>query len=134
MAKKNWYKKNVFCVVTGDRVLGVVTKKDTDEAANAWKPIYSDVRVVPIGDILEKSESALEQMCQLFARMGRPCAVYERHDGNICIDVTWGDWKHDHENVDFVMKDAFGCELAQEIVAEEDGSDVYSSIHVYAAQ
>lgn len=64
----------------------------------------------------------------------------------IKIEVPWGDWKHEHKMLDYKLYDIisdydtvheFECKLSgnfykeDEEVAEEDGSDTYSSIHIY---
>lgn len=56
--------------------------------------------------------------------------VYEDF-GILCIEVNWGDWKHDHLRLDWVMKENFNILLSAEEVTEEDGSDCYSAIHKY---
>ena len=53
-----------------------------------------------------------------------------RIDGTIEVNVEWGDWKHDHSYLDYIMKNN-GYSLKSEIVTEEDGSDCYSSIHLF---
>ena len=46
------------------------------------------------------------------------------------VEVSWGDWKHEHGWLDSLMGH-IGYELLQENVTEEDGSDCYSSVHVF---
>lgn len=46
------------------------------------------------------------------------------------VSVTWGDWKHSHIFLDNLMKN-LGYHLLEEKVTESDGSDCYSSIHIY---
>jgi len=46
------------------------------------------------------------------------------------ISITWGDWKHDHGWLDSLMGH-LGYEAFNEIVTEEDGSDTYSSEHIF---
>ena len=36
----------------------------------------------------------------------------------LCIDISWGDWKHDHARLKWVT--------------EENGSDCYSATHYFA--
>lgn len=48
----------------------------------------------------------------------------------VAITIEWGDWKHDHGFVDYLMK-KMGYILVCEQITEEDGSDCYSSIHIY---
>ena len=50
--------------------------------------------------------------------------------GDVCIKVTWGDWKHSHLYLDHLMQE-LGYELLSEKVTEENGSDTYSSDHYY---
>lgn len=63
--------------------------------------------------------------------------VWYEHDiteekGNIiaAVYVEWGDWKHDHAYVDYLMREC-GFIFIGENVTDEDGSDTYSSIHGY---
>lgn len=46
------------------------------------------------------------------------------------IAVNWGDWKHDHGWLNSLMGH-IGYELFNEILTEEDGSDTYSSEHIF---
>lgn len=48
----------------------------------------------------------------------------------IDVHVTWGDWKHDHMFLDYIMKQE-GFTPLGETVTEEDGSDCYSATHFY---
>lgn len=52
------------------------------------------------------------------------------YDGKVKVYVDWGDWKHDHLFLDYIMKNN-GYRLKSEVVTEEDGSDCYSSIHLF---
>lgn len=52
-------------------------------------------------------------------------------DGDIlCVEIEWGDWKHDHRFCDGLMK-SIGYKLISEEVTDSDGSDAYSSVHTY---
>ena len=53
---------------------------------------------------------------------------YECEGNIVYVIVDWGDWKHDHGFLNYVMRNN-GFELVAEKVTEEDGSDYYSSIH-----
>lgn len=54
----------------------------------------------------------------------------------LCVEITWGDWKHDHWAVDEVVREVLnrmgyaGKYTITTQVTEEDGSDCYSAIHV----
>ena len=51
-------------------------------------------------------------------------------NGLLSITIEWGDWKHDHGFADYLMQ-KMGYTLLSEQITEEDGSDCYSSIHIY---
>ncbi len=51
-------------------------------------------------------------------------------DGTIEVSVEWGDWKHDHLFLNYIMRENHYC-LIDEDVTEEDGDDAYSSIHTF---
>ena len=44
--------------------------------------------------------------------------------------IEWGDWKHDHHYLDYVMAE-LGYSVYKVDVTEEDGSDCYSALHYY---
>ena len=46
------------------------------------------------------------------------------------VSVEWGDWKHSHLRLDHLLKSQ-GFLLLKEDVTEEDGSDCYSSEHIF---
>ena len=58
-------------------------------------------------------------------------------NGNLYINIQWGDWKHDHWYADVLIEDFFkDKDEVREIfyginVTEEDGSDCYSATHIY---
>ena len=47
------------------------------------------------------------------------------------IDISWGDWKHDHLRAKWVVEDVLNINVRRwdETVTEEDGSDCYSATH-----
>lgn len=51
-------------------------------------------------------------------------------DGSIEIKVEWGDWKHDHLFLKYIMRKNHYRHI-DEVVTEEDGSDTYSAIHTF---
>ena len=51
-------------------------------------------------------------------------------DGNVEINVEWGDWKHDHLFLKSIMAEN-GFMQTDEVVTEEDGDDAYSSTHFF---
>lgn len=54
----------------------------------------------------------------------------EWEDGQIEVEIGWGDWRHDHIRCDYIMREN-GYILINEVVTEENGGDAYSSIHYY---
>lgn len=52
------------------------------------------------------------------------------YNNSVVIEVEWGDWKHDHLRLDYLMNNR-GYKLVEERMTEEDGSDCYSSVHYY---
>lgn len=50
--------------------------------------------------------------------------------GMVRVDINWGDWKHEHARVDWLVRELGGtCEKVE--VTEENGSDCYSASHYY---
>ena len=53
--------------------------------------------------------------------------IYEDNN-QICILVAWGDWKHDHAYLNYLMNN-IGYNCINEELLESDGSDCYSAVH-----
>lgn len=51
------------------------------------------------------------------------------------IEITWGDWKHDHLHCDWLIEDYLNAHsircIKSETITEDNGTDSYSSIHYY---
>ena len=56
--------------------------------------------------------------------------VSDNSEGSIRVEISWGDWKHDHGYLRNLMQ-YIGYGEGDEIVTEENGSDCYSSIHFF---
>ena len=59
--------------------------------------------------------------------------LYEEVIGGVPLvvaNVEWGDWKHEHRYLDYVMDD-LGYFAYKVDVTETDGSDCYSALHYY---
>lgn len=52
------------------------------------------------------------------------------YDDTVEVDISWGDWKHEHLRCDFLMRE-LGCVCWGEYETEENGTDCYSATHVY---
>ena len=55
--------------------------------------------------------------------------IYETEDGFV-ISVEWGDWKHDHRYLEYLMGE-LDYILVDKKITNEDGSDCYSADHYY---
>ena len=55
--------------------------------------------------------------------------IYKTEDGFV-ISVEWGDWKHDHRYLEYLMGE-LGYILVDKKITNEDGSDCYSADHYY---
>lgn len=89
-----------------------------------------------------KEDLSQEELKQLsnelydhFAELG---AYYEIwwDDNSILVEISWGDWKHDHLWCDYEVENFLkskGHEVVSHSteVTDEDGSDSYSAIHNY---
>lgn len=56
--------------------------------------------------------------------------VNESPEGTVIVSVEWGDWKHSHAYLDWLMKRLDYTKI-HEAVTEEDGSDCYSADHYF---
>lgn len=57
---------------------------------------------------------------------------YSEQKKMIAVEVIWGDWKHEHMRLDWLMKEKFpNLRSIHTVTTEEDGSDCYSAIHYY---
>lgn len=77
---------------------------------------------------LEKKIDELMKEYRLFGEK-----VDERPEINmIAYEITWGDWKHDHLRMDWMMEENFkNLRSIHKVTTEEDGSDCYSAIHYF---
>ena len=83
------------------------------------------VTIQNIQDLIDKAQEE-------FRANNCPCyEIYPKADlPVIAVEITWGDWKHDHGFVDYKMKELGALKLGEE-TTEENGSDTYSSIHYF---
>ena len=59
-----------------------------------------------------------------------------REGNNIYVSIHWGDWKHDHLRLHYLVNEFnkandINIEHINTQITEEDGSDTYSAIHVF---
>ena len=56
---------------------------------------------------------------------------YNEQTKMIAVEITRGDWKHDHLRMDYFMQRTYDIRSIITQTTEEDGSDCYSAIHYY---
>lgn len=55
--------------------------------------------------------------------------VYSDGPTDFCVDIHWGDWKHEHLAATSLMYNCLGLDETASWVTEENGSDCYSAVH-----
>ena len=60
----------------------------------------------------------------------------DHYNNTVVVEITWGDWKHDHLFCDYLVESflkekGFTQIDRAENVTDSDGSDCYSAIHYY---
>ena len=51
-------------------------------------------------------------------------------NGDVLVNVVWGDWKHDHIYLVNVMKEN-GYILTSKVITEENGTDAYTAEYLF---
>ena len=73
-----------------------------------------------------------EQIHHFLAENGvHPDGVYTNSEKITSVEISWGDWKHDHIWCDNLMGYLGYDTYSEEDVTEEDGGDCYSATHYY---
>ncbi len=82
-----------------------------------------------LNQIITDLEKILDDK-ELFAEIGCDPA-----ENKIFFEIQWGDWKHDHAYLDYLVTNYLILKgigyVASEVVDEEDGSDCYSATHYF---
>ena len=140
---KNPYDMKGFA--KGDKVLyngrvmtveSVTNAKDTD----GWQDM---VTVTDGGETVEIGEydcvfampehkvdgDEMRNLYTYLTKNGIYCEIYPAHT-RVELLLEWGDWKHDHGFVDYLMG-LIGYTFIAQTITEDDGSDCYSAIHTY---
>lgn len=83
----------------------------------------------------------INQICEEIGEMLRSNNLwYEEvwptsEENRICVDIRWGDWKHEHLRCDYLVDDYFKSHgmysVKSNVITEEDGSDCYCASHYY---
>ena len=77
-----------------------------------------------------KDMDKVKDINKIFKENERWYEWWPNNDGTIDVCVEWGDWKHDHLFLTYIMRKNNYVEVGEE-VTEDDGSDTYSSIHTF---
>ena len=81
--------------------------------------------------MLEAMEKKIDELMKEHHIMGE-IVDYNDKIRMIAVEVIWGDWKHEHWKLDWLMKENFpDLRSITTCTTEEDGSDCYSAIHYY---
>lgn len=72
-----------------------------------------------------------KEICTTLEQFNMHYPMWREDDTTIAVEVTWGDWRHDHLQLDWFMRDNFDLTLVDVKITEEDGSDTYSAIRYY---
>lgn len=70
-----------------------------------------------------------QELYQYLHSKGLYYDISEIENGFI-ISVEWGDWKHDHRYLEYLMGE-LDYILVDKKITNEDGSDCYSADHYY---
>lgn len=74
--------------------------------------------------------SKVDKINELMRNDGLHGEVYDESDNVVAVEIVWGDWKHSHLRLDWlVQKEMPELKKVREEVTEEDGSDCYCAIH-----
>lgn len=82
-------------------------------------------RRAKVQELAEKIEKMLDENhihCEVYVEPPLPV---------VCVQINWGDWKHEHLRADLLVKEKFSPIFVTERLTEEDGSDCYSAVHKY---
>lgn len=81
----------------------------------------------------EELKALAEAINKVFTENRLYVDVFVDWDNDICYQIDWGDWKHEHLRADWLVKEflnGLGYRyLISEETTEEDGSDTYSAEH-----
>ena len=108
--------------VTGDTIGETLFHED--EFVNKFKT-YEDA-FKDVQDKCDRANAALQSAGVTW----HEAFIQDVVEGVVGVDVEWGDWKHDHARVDWILAEA-GFTKVSETLYEEDGSDCYSAAHFY---
>ena len=80
---------------------------------------------------MNKCDLLAEKIAEHLYENGIYGEVYSARDNEVCVEINWGDWKHDHLRTDWLVKGKFHPVDCFTEETETDGSDCYSGVHHY---
>lgn len=95
-----------------------------NENGEEKKVDYYDVVYLPNTELCE------EAMIDKYLSDNDICCEVGKEGPMISVDISWGDWKHEHGFCDILMS-YIDYRIINEVLTEENGSDCYSAIHFY---
>ena len=78
-----------------------------------------------------RSENKCERVSELMRDNDLHGEVWEEAEEVVAVEICWGDWKHEHARLDWLMRESLHPVSVVTETTEEDGSDCYSAIHRY---
>lgn len=74
----------------------------------------------------------IQHICKQLEKLAREhnisCEVYAEGE-IVCVEISWGDWKHDHLRLQHLVEKELTPLATTTVITEENGSDAYSAIH-----
>ena len=72
-----------------------------------------------------------KEIMNIARQNGICCEVWSEAKNVVAVEVVWGDWKHDHARLNWLVSKSLNAKKIGEKLTAEDGSDTYSSIHKF---
>jgi len=125
--------KNVKVIFAGNHIQNVVEPQYAEESLKVWKDIYEDAEVKNLSDLVNEKADMVAQITEVLNLMECFYDTWMDDENTFVISIQNGDWKHDHQAVDYVMETAFGiaCDKVVDTDIADDGDDSYSADHYY---
>ena len=81
----------------------------------------------------ETRKAIVDKVSRIFREHQFHYEWYVQHDRRLLnVDVEWGDWKHDHLHLDYVMAAEGFTPVSTRPFGEDTMDDTYSATHVYS--
>ena len=58
--------------------------------------------------------------------------IVEYSNNKVAVEIFWGDWKHEHLRLEWLVRENIPeLKHIEAVTTEEDGSDCYSAVHKF---